>query len=162
GRIGCHARLGGPIDPGERLRASGRGAAGHAGRARARAGSTVTVPVRGSRVAIVGAGDIPQTASPEAPVARATARPMTPLPRTGRRGPRARTWTARGDPWTWFPQVIRERKQREGDPVAAALEALLADTTAADDAELEAVHAWLAEFLEFVRRFQRLAGLLAN
>jgi DNA-binding transcriptional regulator GbsR (MarR family) len=30
--------------------------------------------------------------------------------RTGRRGPWARTWTARGDPWTWFPQVIRERK----------------------------------------------------
>ena len=82
-------------------------------------------------------------------------------PRTGRRGPRARTWTARGDPWTWFPQVIRERKQREGDPVVAALEGLLAETSRPDDPELDAVHAWLAEFLEFVRRFQRLAGLLA-
>ena len=37
-------------------------------------------------------------------------------PRTGRRGPLARTWTAAGDPWTWFPRVIRERRRREGDP----------------------------------------------
>ncbi len=82
-------------------------------------------------------------------------------PRTGRRGPRARTWVARGDPWTWFPKVIRERKRREGDPVVAALETLLAESSGTDD-EVRQVHLWLSEFLEFVRRFQRLVTLVAE
>jgi DNA-binding transcriptional regulator GbsR (MarR family) len=83
-------------------------------------------------------------------------------PRTGRRGPRARTWAAAGDPWTWFPQVIRERKRREGDPVVAALEALLADTRTGDNEELREVQAWLADLLEFVGRFQRLMTVVAE
>ncbi len=83
-------------------------------------------------------------------------------PRVGRRGPLARTWRAVGDPWTWFPQVIRERKRREGDPVVLALEGLLAATATGDDPELCAVHLWLGELLEFVRRFQRLVSLVAE
>lgn len=82
-------------------------------------------------------------------------------PRRGRRGPLARTWVARGDPWTWFPRVIGERKRLEGDPVALALETLVAEGVAGDE-DLVRVRGWLCEFLDFVRRFQRLVALLAG
>jgi hypothetical protein len=61
--------------------------------------------------------------------------------------------------------VIAERKVREGDPIVAVLEAKsteAAEASAAnpDDAELAALHEWLASFVAFVRLFDRAVGLV--
>jgi len=85
--------------------------------------------------------------------------------RVGRRGPAGTAYLAVGDHWQWFGRVIAERKIREGDPIVVVLEAKAREATAAaaahpDDAELDALQAWLASFVGFVRLFDRAVGLV--
>jgi DNA-binding transcriptional regulator GbsR (MarR family) len=85
--------------------------------------------------------------------------------RVGTRGPAGAAFLAVNDHWQWFGRVIAERKVREGDPIVAVLEAKsteAAEASAAnpDDAELAALHEWLASFVAFVRLFDRAVGLV--
>jgi len=85
--------------------------------------------------------------------------------RVGRRGPAGTAFLAVGDHWQWFGRVIAERKLREGDPIVAVLEQKALEAAAAaaadpGDAELAALHEWLAAFLGFVRLFDRTVGLV--
>ena len=85
--------------------------------------------------------------------------------RVGRRGPAGTAYLAVGDHWQWFGRVIAERKVREGDPIVAVLDAKAAEAAAAsaahpEDAELAALHDWLASFVVFVRLFDRAVGLV--
>lgn len=86
--------------------------------------------------------------------------------RVGRRGPAGIAFQAIGNHWHWFARVISERKAREGDPIIAALgrtlgEASLEAASQPDDHELAALVAWLGEFNDFVRLFDRAVDLVA-
>ncbi len=85
--------------------------------------------------------------------------------RSGRRGPAGTAYVAIGDHWRWFGRVVAQRKLREGDPTVAALESASAEAhreAAAQpgDAELTELAAWLADFLAFVRLFDRAIGIV--
>jgi DNA-binding transcriptional regulator GbsR (MarR family) len=85
--------------------------------------------------------------------------------RVGRRGPAGTAYLAVGDHWQWFGRVIAERKEREGDPIVAVLEAKEREATAAlaanpGDTELAALRDWLGTFLAFVRLFDRAVGIV--
>ncbi len=87
--------------------------------------------------------------------------------RVGRRGPAGTAWVAVGDHWRWFGRVVEQRRLREGDPTAAAIASAsaAADTVALQapgDGELAGLRDWLADFLEFVRLFDRAAALVAR
>jgi DNA-binding transcriptional regulator GbsR (MarR family) len=85
--------------------------------------------------------------------------------RVGRRGPAGTAYVAVGDHWQWFTRVIAERKIREGDPIVEVISRTAAQAgalaaTHPDDTELAALHAWLVEFNDFVRLFDRSVGLI--
>ena len=87
--------------------------------------------------------------------------------RAGSRGPAGAAWVAIDDHWRWFGRVVEQRRLREGDPAAAALERALSAARAAadgrpDDPELGDLRDWLADFLAFVRLLDRVAALLAR
>ena len=85
--------------------------------------------------------------------------------RVGRRGPLGVAYSAIGDHWRWFGRVVEQRKLREGDPVVKALGEAVEDAARAaeeypGDAELVALHAWLASFYDFVLLFDRAIGIV--
>lgn len=85
--------------------------------------------------------------------------------RVARRGPPGVAYAAVGDHWHWFSRIVSERKRREADPVVLVLEQATAATADAavtdpEDAELTRLRDWLAEFLDFVRLFDRAIGLV--
>jgi DNA-binding transcriptional regulator GbsR (MarR family) len=85
--------------------------------------------------------------------------------RVGRRGPAGVAYAAVGDHWQWFSSVIAERKVREGDPIIEVIDrtaARAAELSAEhpDDAELDRLRDWLANFNGFVRLFDRAVGLI--
>src|SRR4029453_11345764 len=85
--------------------------------------------------------------------------------RVGRRGPAGVAYAAVGDHWQWFTSVIAERKVREGDPIIEVIDrtaARSAELSAEhpDDAELDRLQDWLANFNGFVRLFDRAVGLI--
>jgi DNA-binding transcriptional regulator GbsR (MarR family) len=85
--------------------------------------------------------------------------------RVGRRGPAGTAYVAVGDHWQWFTRVIAERKLREGDPIVDVIARTAAQAGALaeqhpGDAELVALHDWLATFNAFVRLFDRSVGLI--
>ncbi len=87
--------------------------------------------------------------------------------RAGSRGPAGAAWAAAGDHWRWFGRVVEQRRLREGDPAVTAIQrASTAARLAADgrttDPELADLRDWLADFLEFVRLFDRVAALVAQ
>ena len=87
--------------------------------------------------------------------------------RIGRRGPGAVAYTKVGDHWVWFQRIAEQRKQRETDPILPTIEAAIAEAEAvAADApagsEVVQLHDWLAEFMGFVRLFDRAVGLVAR
>jgi DNA-binding transcriptional regulator GbsR (MarR family) len=85
--------------------------------------------------------------------------------RVGRRGPAGTAYVAVGDHWQWFTRVIAERKIREGDPIVEVIARTAGEAGALaaahpSDAELAALHNWLATFNDFVRLFDRSVGLI--
>lgn len=87
--------------------------------------------------------------------------------RLGRRGPSAVAYTKVGDHWVWFQRIAEQRKQRETDPLLptighaiALAEAVAADTPG--DPEVLGLRAWLMDFREFVRLFDRAVALVAR
>jgi DNA-binding transcriptional regulator GbsR (MarR family) len=87
--------------------------------------------------------------------------------RAGRRGPPGTAFQAIGDHWRWFGRVVEKRRLREGDPAVTAIERAGIEATSAarrspEDRELAALRDWLADFLTFVRLFDRAAALVAG
>ncbi len=87
--------------------------------------------------------------------------------RVGRRGPAGTAWVALGDHWRWFGRVVEQRRMREGDPAVAAIAAATAaaERAARDlpaDVELADLRDWLADFLSFVRTFDRAASIVSR
>ncbi len=87
--------------------------------------------------------------------------------RARRRGPAATAYAVVGDHWVWFQRIAEQRKQRESDPVIPLIETCLSYARAASevsphDPEISRLSEWLAEFLGFVRLFDRAVGLVAR
>ncbi|MGH2467079.1 MAG: GbsR/MarR family transcriptional regulator [Candidatus Limnocylindrales bacterium] len=87
--------------------------------------------------------------------------------RIGRRGPGAAAYMKVGDHWVWFQRIAEQRKQRETDPILPAIEAAMAEAEAVAagaplGSEVAELRAWLAEFMGFVRLFDRAVGLVAR
>jgi DNA-binding transcriptional regulator GbsR (MarR family) len=87
--------------------------------------------------------------------------------RVGRRGPSAVAYAKVGDHWVWFQRIAEQRKSRETDPILPTIEAAMAraETIAAaapEDREATQLRDWLAEFMGFVRLFDRAVGLVAR
>jgi DNA-binding transcriptional regulator GbsR (MarR family) len=73
--------------------------------------------------------------------------------RSGKRGPAGRAWLPLEDHWEWFRRVIESRKEREGDPVIAILEACLVAANETDSEDADDLRRRLTGLLGFVRQF---------
>lgn len=87
--------------------------------------------------------------------------------RVGRRGPSAVAYTKVGDHWIWFQRIAEQRKQRETDPILPTIQAAMTEAEAVaigapTNGEATRLRDWLAEFLGFVRLFDRAVGLVAR